>query len=1309
MEEHVLNTFGSWETNLLVTVDKQTKEDIKHFCDNLINTIKEKSEKKIVIITPVITDNSNEGDLSMSTIFTELKADYVKNERDKTEFTDLKQNSQKTIIETAEINFQGSKMKLNELIDENVLSTLIDAKTLQKIIEGEEIIIGKPLESVTESECYVRRKIRLIKVSDRIFGESELLNKDLFVLQGTDAKKLLQKKTVEKEQIIDANYFIHNELCDVKKLFIVLQNYKAKTQFSQIVKKYPNHCVHWLITESNTLFWFYSHVPPSVSLKTFGTYVYRDEEYIEESFFYEYVKQNQTVIIADIAGMGKSTILTSFAKALQNNKRWKIRINLNQYMTILANIKEKFSHMEISEVEILKKGLNLNFDNFKSDYEKLILESIIASETHTNIIQTFENRLFSYFFAKRGILYIFDGFDEISPNYGKIVLQLLQMLRQNDKNRIWITSRTHFKEMLEYKFNTFAYDMKPFDRNDQAIFLKEYWINNYRNEKGIEMPNQDRLPLYIEKLLDEASQIIGDIIGITLQTKMLAEIFQENHDDENDQNSWISCFEYADNISQEVNISSKLANVFSLFENFFREKVIKYFSNENGFTHLKKPLAKKAKKYTLSAGFAVHKVYGYLALIGQNEEETLLSDNEKKTKKELTIDFQNIIKNIGIIGSFNSDGYPLFNHLTYAEYFAACFLIDKLCTSPSHAEQIFKVANEIFKKDVPVFVECLKYKLKQKLDNKVLETGLNNKTVLKFVTENGFLNCVHVFLNSKGFDDDFPGDDIQFGSNILNYAAEYGHANVVIYIILRFSKLITQLTDITNHPSGLFHYLCKLIYNGKIKTIISPNKLITQLFEKIKVVAEHDIKPKKDIEMEEIMRYNSLQNCAKISNADEAMSKIEFSNFYSHILNRLSFYSIMMFLDVSKSHSDQYHRPPSNEYMNFIEVVCTKSDMNDTEKLEIFKRFDDTTKAWKITAKIFQQIAAYGYLTLLQMLLECNDFDISYETYFQCFSGACRSDNLEIVKLILPYLEKDPHCYNFGNLLNEALFHVTKLDIIKYVTEGKQNIINNALNKNDETALILAVKKKYNIQTVKYLVKEGADPNKTNKSGESSWTLAIKENRTDIIKCFTDNNLYPKDKSSKEYLNNFTMVDEDHDKMISIYYDDRKTNLKKMKMLLYKYNNDLNVAAKDFEILNLLVKDFECAMYFLQNGVIIQSLYNEVCFRKPRGTGNVRILKYISILHEFTEYIKCREYTPESIIKYYDHYVTKTLNYLYPTNDKNAVGKIIAAVRLEIEDKNVGRVEVKTLLEIAQNANEKILIDWLQSITEAVNKFEVRL
>lgn len=54
-------------------------------------------------------------------------------------------------------------------------------------------------------------------------------------------------------------------------------------------------------------------------------------------------------------------------------------------------------------------------------------------------------------------MYVFDGFDEISPNYKHVVIDILQALKKSKMEKLFVTTKSNLRQLLEEKLEIFSY------------------------------------------------------------------------------------------------------------------------------------------------------------------------------------------------------------------------------------------------------------------------------------------------------------------------------------------------------------------------------------------------------------------------------------------------------------------------------------------------------------------------------------------------------------------------------------------------------------------------------------------------------------------------------------------------------------------------------------------------------------------------------------------------------------------------------------------------------------------------------------
>jgi len=213
------------------------------------------------------------------------------------------------------------------------------------------------------------------------------------------------------------------------------------------------------------------------------------------------------MLIADTAGMGKTTVLTHLSKQMKQKfpTYWVVRIDLNDHTDVLeTQVKQKIGTVEFLCEKLLKLCCPFEKELFKQCCQGL--------EEATKVVL------------------MFDGFDEISPNYKETVLDLLQdlnPLKQPWIEQLWVTTRPHLREELEDNLQQLCYTLEPFSEDNQVGFLTKFWHKHSKLVEG----NQQQLETYARALIEKLAKSISDkkkeFTGIPLQTRMLAEAFEK--------------------------------------------------------------------------------------------------------------------------------------------------------------------------------------------------------------------------------------------------------------------------------------------------------------------------------------------------------------------------------------------------------------------------------------------------------------------------------------------------------------------------------------------------------------------------------------------------------------------------------------------------------------------------------------------------------------------------------------------------------------------------------------------------------------
>jgi ankyrin repeat protein len=497
----------------------------------------------------------------------------------------------------------------------------------------------------------------------------------------------------------------------------------SEREFTEKCRQNPDRTIHYLIPHQNHLLRQKSNGP----ISTLNKFIIRkegDEESIEETEIF-HKNNDQVLIISAEPGMGKSLILDHFT---QNStaENFYVKIILNYCTTILNDLKcRKIKIQENGEFEFVLTSLL-----GKTDDQEISLLKQLAKEEK--------------------LILMFDGLDEVN-DYKQQVIQLIDALMRDCKiKKIVITTRNHLREELEDHFGTFSFDLNNFDDEDQKNFLYKYWrnenfkkkLNLQHKERATTAQLKQSAQYLITKIKSSIIKNITKLIGIPLQTKMLADIYFDREKDF----STIEITNYAD-----------------LYHYFLETKIRIKFEEKSDPVNLEK-LPKKlrqgferAKEDFYSDHIDLsHKLFFNLGSIWDDEE------------------IQEIIE-YGVVVAFNPiNETPSFLHQSFAEFFLAKSCLQKF-------KEKFTYDRELEEMLIDQRHFLIRRFLNDLMSKKEWPNEKNDK---KFEDKKKFGNCCRenlVFV-LKFF--------IQRNEAILRYknrfliiASDYGSKDIVEYLI----------------------------------------------------------------------------------------------------------------------------------------------------------------------------------------------------------------------------------------------------------------------------------------------------------------------------------------------------------------------------------------------------------------------------------------------------------------------------------------------------------------------------------------------
>ncbi|KAJ8705673.1 hypothetical protein PYW08_012719 [Mythimna loreyi] len=582
---------------------------------------------------------------------------------DKTNLTDLTEDTQHSILQK-KIRFQGQEIKLKSIVDE-ISKSFIKGEVLSKIIHDETISLGEA---------------------------ADMSNYD----------------TVK-------NMYIGRRVCRNKKRDLPVMRIHTEDDTLIRLKHLQYTTCTTQIKEKNT------ELPMS-----------KPDEQQQERLHIDTLHDidDDVVVLTTKPGMGKSTLFTHlFLQTKKVDKTmWIVRINLIEHCGQFSKWKQNKTAIDIKEcikficLAILGQTYhNVTFDLQERNSE-LSLDSCTGDE-----LSMFELKMFLHFYNGKKIVFLFDGLDEIWPNYENEVLSLLKILHSYPKyikHKIWITSRPYanINTILEKEFDV-SFDLENYSWIEQNMFLYMFWIKNeillnnnetqleniydfinfmsqspdinlfLQNNNPSELNEKPHLSVYINFIcylqveLRSAPPRIMTALSV-LYDKCLAYITFMNDFKTTPLNLYLTAHYFVNEIKGPRMRSENWhfeINPFTVYVNFLSKKLkslrLKHLDVDYimGLSSQSKPIRKEHTKiisYDPQKNHEIHKKLAAYAVFHENLETVFDLDELKDIKKFMKVlNYGN--QKTGIIRNVVND-IPIFIHETIAEFLAVEFICDKL-------------------------------------------------------------------------------------------------------------------------------------------------------------------------------------------------------------------------------------------------------------------------------------------------------------------------------------------------------------------------------------------------------------------------------------------------------------------------------------------------------------------------------------------------------------------------------------------------------------------------------------------------------
>ncbi|KAJ8715227.1 hypothetical protein PYW08_005208 [Mythimna loreyi] len=723
-----------------------------------------------------------------------------------TAFKDLEDIMRTMLLEDRYITFQGIKVSLGILFEDESYY-LINSNLLYKIINNEKITIGNVLNNPSYDELldfYINEKVcRYITLDPHVQANDKL-------------------------NVLKYNEMGDNFILDSRDVVLITDSEK---EFSEFIRKYANCNVHWFSGYDHFV-WIKSRGNLQNILKLVCRGSHKD--YTLQPLTLQDVKE-KVVIISGEPGMGKSSFLTHLAiKTKQDHPTlWISKINLlektNEFIRIKKNkvtidFRETMQFLfRVIEFEVFKEtnidiGIIIDQVSVVGDEIRFNKKDIDLDLIGSNL---FEIEFFIHCFNNDRVVLLFDGFDEICPDFSNEFLQLVNILKKSKVVHLWITSRVYnVLHQLENTLETFSFTIEPLSYDNQLQFLEKIWSRKLGPNKLDYYPfnkpkMQDLIKVFLWGLSDTLRDTTNKFLSIPLHLYMISEVFQDSF------HNYLPVSDSLPSNSEEQDAKVNEINLNKMYERFVDIKFFKIrFGEKKPLLCIDDPDMRKLIDNERAAFFYIHKIIAAHVIFGQPDEIQLFDYHDINQIRDF---FERILvgeEKTGIIEQIIGNE-PKFVHYTFAEYFATEFLCDRLqsfhCrTSPwmylintflqteeggprkffnAKLQNVPFLFEQVYNEDLKEMFESLlsQHKTMAKVLFIAIDESLENTAV--FV-----LKCIKTVLNKKNLKDFIQVITKSFHEScIVCTAVERSAKNFITFVIELVKEIdVNSLIDLLN-------------------------------------------------------------------------------------------------------------------------------------------------------------------------------------------------------------------------------------------------------------------------------------------------------------------------------------------------------------------------------------------------------------------------------------------------------------------------------------------------------------------------------
>ncbi|XP_063923115.1 uncharacterized protein LOC135137411 [Zophobas morio] len=688
---------------------------------------------------------------------------------------------------------------------------------------------------------------------------------------------------------------------------------------------------------------------------------------------------------------------------------------------------------------------------------KEMLRCFMHGKSSTN--ETFDSHLKNAFLKTKKIYVLLDGLDEVDSAQFDLVVNFSKWILTQG-GYIWISCRENLRDKVTSSLHAVTVDINELTFEEQQQYVKNRLDKTFEDE---ELQRIINVVFASSKIMIKNQQLLA----IPLQLYIITEILCTDarvYESINEKNFFV------------------LTKLYKIF-----------FEGKKSFLHEKIGIAHQDEHigYRFEHHLKLYEIPALRTVLDENDYQKLdINDNETQRYLE---DLKRVGEKFGIINHVSEDNRVIFNHQTYAEYFACAWFLQNLNKLRLLQDVIFldKYANLRMMFDILMAEECPLHlaviygnvnQVQEYVKDSELEDAAGRKALHLVCTYGAKYHQIDRKL------DNFTFDDYRLHRESSTYMR-------ILEILLRYCQNISKSDGLFNFTcfdyssaSGCLYPFETLIYNG----------LLT--FQQLEESLYRNFDPVTVVFYAAQMGYRNLLYELTLQNPDLVKS-----DKFAHI-------SLLRVAVIGcKNDVCTVERKGNVEVVDILLQKSENVNAEDTYKRSIldyacqYGCYDMLSKLLEYGAKCtggndtVHVMAKYGTLNEETVKLH-SDLNAANREGTTALQLACENGHTEVVKTLL---QKQSSANTTNKEEMNALHFATKskkdnTEVIKLLLTHKVDI--NAKNMDGSTPLHLVCSRGH-LQAAKILIQNSADINAVDKKSKNAlhYAAVSKDDNSAII------------------------------------------------------------------------------------------------------------------------------------------------------------------------------------------------------------------